>query len=54
MTYISARVGKSTYPVCVSENALDQLLDFCSNYIAGNIVVIADECFLMFFFILGS
>ena len=46
MTVIAARVGSSKYPVCISDHALVNLLEFCQNYSKYNIVVVSDEYFL--------
>lgn len=45
MTIITARVGSFTYPVCISDYALVDLLEFCSNYSQDNVAIISDKYF---------
>ncbi|WP_071840136.1 3-dehydroquinate synthase family protein [Synechococcus sp. KORDI-52] len=45
MTVINAKVGSGKYPVLVSDNSINELIDFCDGYSQENVVCIVDEFF---------
>ena len=45
MVVVNAKVGSGKYPVLISEDAINQLKDFCLGYSSDSIVCIVDEYF---------
>ncbi len=45
MVVVNAKVGSGKYPVLISEDAINQLKDFCLGYSTDSIVCIVDEYF---------
>ena len=45
MTIINAKVGSRKYPVVISDDSINDLIDYCDGYPQENVVCIVDEYF---------